>query len=223
MSPIPHSPCMRAGRNLLVLSLLSGIAVLAAACSSDDPTDAAPTQDGAPGAETTAAERTERPGAPTVEVELTEAGFRSDGREYSTATTTASEARAALTSALGEPGSATPIGDGPCQPGTSSWGELELIEFSESFWYFSLGPPGTADDSVADRVRTDGGVALGDPIESFTSAHPATAEIRTDRGDTAYWADSTDDGRGLLAFTSEDGSITSLSGGAEDPSFIIDC
>lgn len=165
----------------------------------------------------------EEPEPTTTDVELTEAGFRVGGEEYSTASSPASAARAALTDALGEPGSATPIGSGVCEPGMYSWGELELIEFSESYWYFSLGSPNVAGEPVAARVRTDGDVGLGDTIDAYRSAHPSTVMIETEWGDTAYWADSDGDGRGLLAFASDGRTVTSLSGGAEDPTFIADC
>ena len=158
-----------------------------------------------------------------VDVEITEAGFRAGGQEYATGSTPASQARAALTDALGEPGRATPIGGGVCEPGQYVWGELELVEFNESFWYFGLGSLNQAGPSVADRVATDAGIRLGDPISELQAAYPSTQVIETDFGDTAYFVDSSGDGRGLVAYASDGTTISSLSGGADDPSEIVDC
>lgn len=158
-----------------------------------------------------------------ADVEITEAGFRAGGQEYATASTPASQARAALTAALGEPARATPIGGGVCEPGQYVWGELELIEFNESYWYFTLGSPNVTGDSVTDRVATDTGLRLGDPISEFQAAYPSTRVIETEYGDTAYWADGSGDGKGVMAFASDGSTITSLSGGSDDPTFIGDC
>ncbi|MFV0317425.1 MAG: hypothetical protein ACK5O2_10770 [Microthrixaceae bacterium] len=168
----------------------------------------------------TGAPSTTAPAGATIE--LTEEGFRVGREEYPMASTPASTARAALTEALGEPAKATPIGSGACEPGQYRWGELEYIEFSEQYWYFSLNTYDTQGPSVSDRVATDGGVHLGDPVSEFQTAHPATEQIDTDYGGIAYWADSTGDGRGLIAYAPE-GTIDYLAGGAFDPTDQGDC
>jgi hypothetical protein len=189
------------------------------------PGGAADVADATPPADTTTTTTTTTTTAAPAgaDVEITEAGFRAGGQEYATASTPASQARAALVAALGEPGRSTPIGGGVCTPGQYVWGELELVEFNESYWYFTLGSPNATGPSVADRVTTDAGIRLGDPIAQFQAAYPATRVIETDYGDTAYWADGSGDGKGLMAFASDGATVTSLSGGVDDPTFIGDC
>ena len=127
------------------------------------------------------------------------------GDRLSTATT-------AVRGALGEPTASVPSAGGVCDFSTYSWDGFFLTAYTDSGgFYASVG------DNGNERVATERGTKVGDPISAFIAANPDARAVEAFYGGTVYFIDTDASGTGVVIGAKGE-VVESIAAALPDPS-----